>query len=124
MNQLTPASSGGGIYRPADFATLTQALDYAAQGQAGLNFFSGKGDLQESLSYGALRDASQSIARRMRIAGLGQGERVAIIAETDANFVRAFFACQYAGLVPVPMPLPMADFFLNQIGCLRSAPLP
>ncbi len=108
MKQALPASSGGGIYRPADFATLTQALDYAAQGQAGLNFYSGKGDLLEALSYCDLRTQAQGIARRMRNAGLGMGERVAILADTDGDFVRAFFACQYAGLVPVPMPLPMA----------------
>ncbi|HXH86886.1 MAG TPA: hypothetical protein VNI35_08650, partial [Nitrospira sp.] len=34
---------------------------------------------------------------------LGRGARVAIIAETDPNFHRMFFACQYAGLVPVPV---------------------
>ncbi|HEX2550193.1 MAG TPA: hypothetical protein VHK64_01245, partial [Nocardioidaceae bacterium] len=39
--------------------------------------------------------------------GLAEGDRVALIAETDANFLRAFFACQYAGLVSVPMPLPV-----------------
>ncbi len=108
MKEALPASSGGGIYRPADFATLTQALDYAARGQEGVNFYSGKGDLLEALSYHDLRVHAQSVARRMRSAGLGMGERVAILADTDGDFVRAFFACQYAGLVPVPMPLPMA----------------
>ncbi|MFZ5932356.1 MAG: fatty acyl-AMP ligase [Pseudomonadota bacterium] len=108
MKEALPASSGGGIYRPADFATLTQALDYAAQGRAGLNFYSGKGDLLEALSYCDLRAQAQGIARRMRNAGLGAGERVAILADTDGDFVRAFFACQYADLAPVPMPLPMA----------------
>ncbi|MEQ1887544.1 MAG: fatty acyl-AMP ligase [Alphaproteobacteria bacterium] len=108
MKEALPASPGGGIFRPADFATLTQALDYAAQGQAGLNFYSGKGDLLEALSYAELRVQAQRIARTMRRAGLGEGERVAILADTDGDFVRAFFACQYAGLAPVPMPLPMA----------------
>src|SRR3546814_3416013 len=31
-----------------------------------------------------------------------------MIAESDGDFIRAFFACQYAGLVPAPMPLPVA----------------
>ena len=44
----------------------------------------------------------------MLAAGLKPGERVAMIADTDADFVRAFFACQYAGLVPAPLPLPAA----------------
>ena len=36
------------------------------------------------------------------------GERVALVAENDGDFIRAFFACQYAALVPVPLPLPTA----------------
>lgn len=108
MSEALPSGPGGGIYRPADFVVLTQALDYAAQGQAGLNFYSGKGELLEALSYSRLRMQAQAIARKMRSAGLAMGERVAILADTDGDFVRAFFASQYAGLVPVPMPLPMA----------------
>ena len=37
--------------------------------------------------------------------GLERGDRVAIVAETSPDFVSMFFACQYAGLVPVPLPL-------------------
>ena len=33
-----------------------------------------------------------------------RGDRVALVAETRAEFVILFFACQYAGLVPVPLP--------------------
>ena len=97
-----------GLFRPADFTTLTEALDYASQGRQGFNFYSGRGELQEALSYHDLREAALGIARRMLNAGLEPGERVALIAETDGDFVRAFFACQYAGLAPVPMPLPVA----------------
>jgi fatty-acyl-CoA synthase len=41
-------------------------------------------------------------------AGLSAGDRVALIAETNAGFMRAFFACQYANLVAVPLPAPAA----------------
>jgi fatty-acyl-CoA synthase len=42
-----------------------------------------------------------------RLAGLDcpRGSRVAIIAETSPEFLELFFACQYAGLIPVPLPL-------------------
>jgi len=33
---------------------------------------------------------------------------VGLIAESDGDFARSFFACQYAGLIPAPMPLPAA----------------
>jgi fatty-acyl-CoA synthase len=108
LRQMKPAEAGGLTFRASDFSTLPEALDYAAAGQAGANFYSARGDLMEVQTYRDLRDQAKSMARRMIRAGLTAGDRVALIAETDANFLRAFFACQYAGLVSVPMPLPVA----------------
>ncbi|MEM9169796.1 MAG: fatty acyl-AMP ligase, partial [Pseudomonadota bacterium] len=36
-----------------------------------------------------------------------RGDRIALVAETSADFMRAFYACQYAGMIPAPMPLPV-----------------
>ncbi len=108
LRQMKPAEAGGLPFRAADFSTLPEALDYAAAGYAGANFYSARGDLLEVQPYRDLRDQAKSLARRMIGAGLKAGDRVALIAETDGNFLRAFFACQYAGLVSVPMPLPVA----------------
>jgi fatty-acyl-CoA synthase len=108
LRQMTPAEAGGLEFRAADFSTLPEALDYAAAGHAGASFYSARGDLLEVQSYRDLKDKAESLARRMMRAGLTAGDRVALVAETDANFLRAFFACQYAGLVSVPLPLPAA----------------
>lgn len=105
---MVPTDVGGCKFRAADFPTLIDALDYAATSRAGANFYSARGDLLEVQSYRDLRDRARLLARQMVRAGLTAGDRVALVAETDANFVRAFFACQYAALIPVPMPLPMA----------------
>ena len=91
--------------RPGDFSSLAEALDYAAQGVTGFNFYSGKLDLYAVLPYRQLREEARSLARRMAGLGLERGARVALIAETNPDFVRFFFACQYAGLVPVPLPI-------------------
>jgi fatty-acyl-CoA synthase len=90
--------------RLGDFATLTEALEYAAQGDTGLNFYTGKGELYAVLPYARLKDEAQTLARRLLGLGLERGARVAIVAETTPDFHRFFFACQYAGLVPVPLP--------------------
>jgi fatty-acyl-CoA synthase len=37
--------------------------------------------------------------------GFARGSRVALVAETTPEFLELFFACQYAGLIPVPLPL-------------------
>ena len=103
-----PTDGGGCQIRLADFSTLTEALEYAAFSRAGFNFYSGRGELLSVLSYTDLRNQAKSLARRMLSAGLRRGERVVIIAETSADFVRAFCASQYAALVPVPLPTPAA----------------
>lgn len=91
-------------FRPADFATLAEALDYAALGSTGANFYSGQGVLQTRLSYRTLRSDARTLARKLLALGLSQGDRVALVAETDPHFLRFFYACQYAGLIPVPLP--------------------
>ncbi len=90
--------------RRADFASLADALDYAAQGDTGANFYAGSGKLAAVLPYRTLRIEAQKLARRLLSLELERGARVAVIAETSPDFLRFFFACQYAGLVPVALP--------------------
>ncbi len=101
----TPTASERTV-RPADFATVAQALDNAAGQTTGINIHSLRGELVEVLSYGQLRDQAVALAGRMLASGLAPGDRVALAADSDGDFLRAFFACQYAGLVPAPLPLP------------------
>ncbi len=86
------------------FATLQDALDYAAQGETGYNFYSGRGKLYAVLSYKTLRNEARILAKKLLSLGVPRGSRVALIADTHPDFVRFFFACQYAGLTPVPLP--------------------
>ena len=91
-------------FRAADFDTLTEALDYAAQGDTGSNFYTGRGEIYASIPYRELRQQSQVLARKLLGLGLHKGDRVALVAETDPEFIRFFYACQYAGLIPVALP--------------------
>ena len=92
--------------RAADFATITEALDYAATCETGVNIYSARGELAEALSYRRLRDEAIDLGRRLLASGLLPGDRVGLVAESDGDFIKAFFACQYARLVPAPLPLP------------------
>src|SRR6185312_6327292 len=65
--------------RLADFDTLTAALEYAAAGSAGYNFYDAKGNLRSVLSYRALRLNARISAQRLTALGLVSGDRVAII---------------------------------------------
>lgn len=108
MDQRHPPSAQGALSAGPALRTLPQALDAAALSEAGFHFHSGKGVLTETLSFRALREEALGLARRLLAAGLKRGDRVGIVADTDGDFPRLFFACQYACLVPVPLPLPMA----------------
>jgi fatty-acyl-CoA synthase len=93
--------------RPADFSNLAEALDYAAAGVTGCNFYNGRGAIDTVLPYEQLREEALGLAHRLLGLGVERGARVALAAETDPDFLRFFFACQYAGLVPVPLPVPI-----------------
>ncbi|MCW8926452.1 MAG: fatty acyl-AMP ligase [Xanthomonadales bacterium] len=86
------------------YSNLVEALEYAARGEAGYNFYDGRGQLSTVLSYATLRDEARVLARRLLGIGCTRGARVGIIAETGPVFHRFFFACQYAGLIPVALP--------------------
>ena len=86
--------------------TLCACLDYAAQGETGFNFFNLRGELAASLPYRVLRQEAIDLARKLALR-FERGSRIGIVAETSPGFMRTFFACQYAGLIPAPMPLPV-----------------
>ncbi len=107
--ELTPLArcNSNLAHSRGEFETLVEGLDYAAQGETGFNFYSPRGQLQHVVSYRELRDRAIATGRRLIKAGLKRGERVAVVAETGPDFVAVFFGCQYAGLVPCPMPYSM-----------------
>ncbi len=92
--------------RLADFATLGDALDYAAQGSRGLNFHDARGALTRPYPYREMREDALAQARRLIAAGVKPQDRIALIAETGTDFASLFFGVIYAGAWPVPLPLP------------------
>ena len=92
--------------RMADFETLGQALDYAARGQRGMNFHDARGTLTQAYPYALLREDALAHARRFMALGLEKGDRLALVADTGPDFAACFFGAVYAGLWPVPLPLP------------------
>ncbi len=112
-------------YRRADFGTLGEALDYAALGSKGFNFHDARADLVRALPYRDLAARARVQALRLIDEGVKPGDRVAMIAETGADFAAAFFAAIYAGALPVPLPLPTSfggrEAYVEQIAVqLRS----
>ena len=102
--KATPTLNNPVLPQGIFFSTLAEALDYASQGQTGYNFYSGAGELSAILSYATLREEARSLAKKLTNMGVARGSRVALVADMNPDFVRFFFACQAAGLIPVPLP--------------------
>ena len=121
--EITP--SGNDIeFRAGGFSTLVDALEYAATGTTGTNFFTGRGEQSARLPYSELRFRARILARKLIGLGLSKGDRMGLVAETTPDFLVFFFACQYAGLVPVAFPATLTlgghDAYVNQLARLVS----
>ncbi|KCZ87947.1 fatty acyl-AMP ligase [Hyphomonas johnsonii] len=105
---MKPTATTAGIeLRAGTFETICDALDYAAEGNSGVNFYHSDGRLMNSLTYGELRNNALGMAGQLA-AAFARESRIGLVAETSADFVTAFMACQYAGMVPAPLSLPAA----------------
>ena len=111
--------------RIADFATLGEALDYAAGGRRGMNFHDARGTLVRAYPYAELQADALANAQRFMALGLEPGDRVALVAETNPEFAAAFFGAVYAGLWPVPLPLPTSfggrDAYTDQLTVMLTS---
>jgi fatty-acyl-CoA synthase len=120
MTALSPTPTQDVLPRRfSDFSTLGEALDYAAQGQRGLNFHDMRGQLARSYPFTELRKDALDMAYRLISHGVKAEDRIAIIAETGPDFAALFFGCIYAGAWPVPLPLPTSfggkESYIDQI---------
>jgi acyl-CoA synthetase (AMP-forming)/AMP-acid ligase II len=58
---------------------------------------------ERSWSYRQLFDYSRRCAEYCTASGLGRGNRIVLMLDNGPGFLAAFFGCQLAGLVPVPV---------------------
>ena len=103
----------------AGFQSVPEMLDYAAQGETGVTFYSARGEQLSALPWKEMRDRAHVVARKLIGAGFSRGERLLITADTWPGFFDAFFGAQYAGLLPVPVSIPVGiggkDAYLDQL---------
>jgi fatty-acyl-CoA synthase len=105
--------------RRADFRSVPEMLDYSARGETGVTFYNAKGEIISSLPWRMVRERAHRVARKLIAAGFARGERLLITADTWPGFFDAFFGAQYAGLVPVPVSIPVGiggkEAYLEQL---------
>lgn len=103
----TPTTTPGQPGTVQKFDTLIAALEYSALSNAGYNFYSARGQLSSQITYADLVAQAQKLAERLGTA-YPRNARFGILGETSADFFLFFYACQYAGIIPVPMPMPVS----------------
>ncbi|WP_152417375.1 fatty acyl-AMP ligase [Sandarakinorhabdus sp. AAP62] len=118
--ELKPTATSDALpQRRSDFATLGDALDYAAQGKKGYNFHDARADLVRAYPFSELAADARRHAAHFIAEGVQPGDRIALIAETGPGFAAAFFGAIYAGALPVPLPLPTSfggrEAYVDQI---------
>lgn len=125
MHAPLPTANSSLPFRTEGFRTVLEALDYAAHGETGFSFYDSRGVFRESLPFKELRARGVDLAGRLCGAGLKKGDRVAMIAETSPDFLIFFYGCQYAGLIPVPLPFPMnlggKEAYIGQISRMMQS---
>ena len=118
MNPL-PTRNSQLALRRADYQSVPEMLDYAARGETGISFYSVRGEILSALAWREVRERAQVTARRLIGAGFAKGERILITADTWPGFFDIFFGAQYAGLLPVPVSIPVGiggkDAYLDQL---------
>jgi fatty-acyl-CoA synthase len=109
--------------RFADFATLGEALDYAAAGARGFNFHDPRGALVRAYPFSELRRDALVAARRLVAAGLVPGDRVALLAETGTDFAAAFFGWTYIDQLAVQLQSsdPALLLYPAELGAMAAA---
>ncbi|MCA9778891.1 MAG: AMP-binding protein, partial [Candidatus Eremiobacteraeota bacterium] len=70
----------------------------------GFAFFRAGTKVVERLSYAELLQASKSVAGALRKRGVDPGERALLTFPAGLDFIRAFWGCVCAGIIPVPAP--------------------
>jgi fatty-acyl-CoA synthase len=106
-------------HRRATFRSVPEMLDYAAQGETGVTFYTAKGEVRAALSWRDVRERAHVVARKLIGAGFERGERILLTADTWPGFFDIFFGAQYAGLLPVPVSIPVGiggkESYLEQL---------
>ena len=124
--RIPTPSDDGRARRFSDFGTLGEALDFAAAGTQGLNFYDPRGKLARAYPYAELRRDARDMAARLVAYGVEPGDRIALVAETGPEFAALFFGCVLMGGWPVPLPLPTSfggrEAYVEQLAIqMRSA---
>jgi acyl-CoA synthetase (AMP-forming)/AMP-acid ligase II/acyl carrier protein len=90
------------------YQTLPEALDDRSRGDATVTYLEGE-NAEKTLRLGDLRRRALGILRHLQQMGAKQGDKLILHVASNEQFVDAFWACLYGGIVPVPVAVGISD---------------
>ncbi len=88
--------------------TLVQALDRNTQANKTITYISGQ-DNEREVSYPELKQRSLGLLHHIQQKGASEGDELIIHLAENEQFIDTFWACQYGGIVAVPLAIGTSD---------------
>ncbi len=90
------------------YQTLTQMLDDRARGTGAIGYLEGE-NAEKSLKISDLRRRALGILHHLQKLGARPGDKLILHVASNEQFIDAFWACLYGGIVPVPVAVGISD---------------
>jgi len=90
------------------YQTLLELLDARAAGDGAIGYLEGDG-VEKTLKLSELRRRALGILRHLQRTGVQPGDRLILHVASNEQFIDAYWACLYGGVVPVPIAVGISD---------------
>jgi acyl-CoA synthetase (AMP-forming)/AMP-acid ligase II/acyl carrier protein len=90
------------------YQTLTEMLDHRSRGTGAIGYLEGEG-AEKSLPLAQLRQRALGILHHLQRIGATPGDMLILHVASNEQFIDAFWACLYGGIVPVPVAVGISD---------------
>ena len=96
------------------YQTLPQMLDDRSRGAAAIGYLEGE-NAEKSLKVSDLRRRALGILHHLQKLGAKPGDKLILHVASNEQFIDAFWACLYGGIVPVPVAVGISDEHKNKL---------
>jgi acyl-CoA synthetase (AMP-forming)/AMP-acid ligase II/acyl carrier protein len=90
------------------YQTLTEMLDHRSRGTGTIGYLEGEG-AEKSLPLAKLRQRALGILHHLQRIGAKPGDMLILHVASNEQFIDAYWACLYGGIVPVPVAVGISD---------------
>jgi acyl-CoA synthetase (AMP-forming)/AMP-acid ligase II/acyl carrier protein len=90
------------------YQTLTEMLDHRSRGAGAIGYLEGEG-AEKTLPLASLRKRALGILHHLQRIGARPGDMLILHVASNEQFIDAYWACLYGGIVPVPVAVGVSD---------------